>query len=371
MRQRAVAGLGESLAPETSQDPGVNEFVRGVVPKMAEVALRCEELFEAPLSVLGPGVEASCVFSQVQILCILCNAFFGTLLKQPAGDFPPVPNFRTLFPEGTLMPFYMVYFTQAVTRLKKLCKSKVAISVSRLVATAFPDWAASTVPLMAAVVVTKSTPMEISTCEGHVNFANERLGGHLYGGAVAQEEILCAFRPELCISTFVCARLQPNEAVVVRGARKWSAAAGYGRTVKCVALSQKDSSPATVLCMDAQYGARGRSKEDIDRDLGKAWLAFGAVNSVSTGRWGSGMFAKNPELTFLQQYAAASQRRLTALHYACFDNEAEYEDSQLFCAHVARTQMTVGQLYTAMLAWRDSTTTSLLDFVTAYSATTH
>ena len=62
--------------------------------------------------------------------------------------------------------------------------------------------------------------------------------------------------------------------------------------------------------MDAQYGCLARSKSDVDRDLIKAFAAFGVCPSVSTGRWGAGMFAKDPDLTFLQQFLAGSERSL-------------------------------------------------------------
>ena len=47
------------------------------------------------------------------------------------------------------------------------------------------------------------------------------------------------------------------------------------------------------------------------------------VSSVSTGRWGAGMFAKNPKLTFLQQYLAACEANVEYMDYHCFDHENE------------------------------------------------
>ena len=50
------------------------------------------------------------------------------------------------------------------------------------------------------------------------------------------------------------------------------------------------------------------SRRNIDRDLGKAWAAFGKTRNeiIVTGNWGCGVFGGNPVFKFLQQVCAAS-----------------------------------------------------------------
>ena len=192
----------------------------------------------------------------------------------------------------------------------------------------------------------------------HVNFANERLSGHLFGGAVAQEEILMATRPELIAASLFCEKLHPEEVVIVRGTKRFSKASGYGRTVKCCPLNKvvgarkQQREDVAILCMDAQYGAVGKDETEILRDLNKAYLAFsrgGQQGGVSTGRWGAGMFAKSPRLTFVQQFLAAVEADIPAFDYAVFDNLAEKQEFEHFVSSVEGC--TVGQLFNKLIRY--------------------
>lgn len=189
-------------------------------------------------------------------------------------------------------------------------------------------------------------------------------------GAIAQEEILFSMRPELAVTAILCERLRDNEVVCVSGTRWFCAARGYGRKVVCEPFAQSKRDAKTILCMDAQYGCLGKSKAEIDRDMFKGLCAFSGpgVQSVSTGRWGAGMFAKHPELTFLQQVIAASEAELKLLKYACFDQEAEGKAFSAFLKMCDEMQPTVGSLCAALLASANRVNRSaqkLLDFIAA------
>lgn len=333
-----------------------------VVPRMCRIAMDGPRLFRDAIPLLRKGEAATVVVSRDKVLCLMCNAFFCTLRDQSekaSFAFPVVPHFRSLFPCNTLMPFFQMYFREATREYESQALTQSCIVISRLRPTGeLPAWAhMDDIPLLGveAVHITEGEGIEDVEADGHANFANERLGGHIFGGAVAQEEILCGFRPELCVAIMMCERMGKDEVIVVTGAKKYSKPQGYGRSVEAIPLQPHDAPQPQVriLCMDAQYGATGRKPGEVDRDLVKAWLAFGGpgVRSVSTGRWGSGMFCKSPILTFLQQYLAASARRLQSFHYACFDSHAEAHHLRDFVSVASKEGKSVGFLYRLLLEW--------------------
>jgi hypothetical protein len=86
---------------------------------------------------------------------------------------------------------------------------------------------------------------------------------------------------------------------------------------------------------------------------------------------GAGMFAKHPELTFLQQFLAASERGLSLFRYACFNNNEEAKGLRSFLAQVRQlpeNKATVSRLYEALLGMAKETPRpiSQLDYVIKY-----
>ncbi len=283
------------------------DFARNVVPRMASLVEKTQMLVRGVKCSTKNSLSTICI-SRLQALCLLCNAFFD-LLQENEGDFPPLPNFKTVRYGHPLWPFFEHYFAVATLIPEEELANEVVV-ISRLQRTRDDvNLSQSARPMIRPAISCKVTIESALDCDAHVNFANAFLSGHLFQGAIAQEEILFAMRPELCACAILCERMCDDEAVAVTGTRQYSNAIGYGRRVKCQPLDEPTRHPSTILCIDAQYGCLGRSKSDMDRDLFKALTAFKGptVRTVSTGRWGCGMFAKHPELTFLQQWIAASE----------------------------------------------------------------
>ena len=62
----------------------------------------------------------------------------------------------------------------------------------------------------------------------HLDFANQYLGGGVLHRGCVQEEILFLTFPELLAAKAICAKMQPSEAVVIVGAKRYSKYVGYG-----------------------------------------------------------------------------------------------------------------------------------------------
>jgi hypothetical protein len=208
------AMLEEHLAVDDS-------FAKKVVARMAEVVFRSSELL-SNISLLPAGQCTTVSVSRLQVLCLMCNAFFGLLQRQGANGegFPPVPRFTTLKRGHPLWPFFEHYFSEAILLPPHTLQGQIVLS--RVVERMEPDLLASTQSLLGCVFVSEDETIEdASDCDAHVNFANCMLSGHLFGGAIAQEEILFSFRPELCVTAILCEKMSDKEVVVISGARRW------------------------------------------------------------------------------------------------------------------------------------------------------
>jgi len=83
------------------------------------------------------------------------------------------------------------------------------------------------------------TPLEvraegaIEDASGHrqVDFANQYLGGGVLTGGCVQEEIRFALAPELLMGMILSPRMNPEEAIVLRGTERFSRTRGYARSL--------------------------------------------------------------------------------------------------------------------------------------------
>lgn len=63
------------------------------------------------------------------------------------------------------------------------------------------------------------------------DFANEYIGGGAAKYGDVQEEILFAIYPELFVSQLFLERMDPHEAIYLKGAKKYSDYLGYGTSL--------------------------------------------------------------------------------------------------------------------------------------------
>ena len=169
-----------------------------------------------------------------------------------------------------------------------------------------------------------------------VDFANEYIGGGALSGGCVQEEILFAIEPELTVSMFFMEVMNDNDAIGIFNTIQYSKYDGYGYNFTYAGSLIDENSEIKkhkIIAIDAMdlrrtsyfYFHNQISKNEINRDIHKAYVGFNLINfdkttkkTIATGNWGCGAFNGNHELKFLQQWIAASYAKIERLDYYTF-----------------------------------------------------
>ena len=163
----------------------------------------------------------------------------------------------------------------------------------------------------------------IEDAAGHlqVDFANRFLGGGVLTGGCVQEEMRFSVSPELLAAMIVSPVMEPREAVLVHGAGRFAATAGYGHKMRYAgpfdddAPRLDDGTPDVALvAIDALDFRRGDAATQyapaaLLREVEKARAGFlrdARGLPVATGNWGGGAFLGDPALKAVIQWIAAS-----------------------------------------------------------------
>ncbi|KAF8924154.1 hypothetical protein BGZ58_002106 [Dissophora ornata] len=195
------------------------------------------------------------------------------------------------------------------------------------------------------VTVDSMTPIEEAPQGAlQLDFANRNIGGGTLEKGAVQEEIRFMVCPELIISRLFCQQMEANEAVLIKGAERYSNYVGYSKTFEWYS-NHRDSTPRdklgrrwTEICaIDARpFRSRISRLEQFDRhyclrEINKAIVGFrispinasewgmarqdddGDVSAstaryrpIATGNWGCGAFGGHLQLKFVLQWIAAS-----------------------------------------------------------------
>ncbi|KAG0213815.1 hypothetical protein BGX28_003489 [Mortierella sp. GBA30] len=192
------------------------------------------------------------------------------------------------------------------------------------------------------VRVDPDSPLEDDAPIGalQLDFANKAIGGGVLGRGSVQEEIRFVICPELIVSRLFTQQMQDNEAVLIKGAERYSNYNGYARTFAWHS-DHVDNTPRdklgrrkTEICAIDAYPFRTKtndqrldqfSEEYVLRELNKAIVGFrrSPITSsewglcraealsddtpqIATGNWGCGAFGGHLQLKFLIQLLAAS-----------------------------------------------------------------
>ncbi|KAF9570384.1 hypothetical protein EC968_001838 [Mortierella alpina] len=190
------------------------------------------------------------------------------------------------------------------------------------------------------VRVERDSPLEDDSPLGalQLDFANKVIGGGVLDRGSVQEEIRFVICPELIISRLFIQRLQENEAVLIKGAERYSNYNGYARTfewhsdyVDTTPRDQLGRRKTEICAIDAlPFKSQDQrleqfSEEYVLRELNKAVTGFrrspltasewgrckaeGPIATtplIATGNWGCGAFGGHLQLKFLIQLLAAS-----------------------------------------------------------------
>lgn len=316
------------------------------------------------LSTHTAGQSARTRLGRAEVAGWLAHLFLGTL-PQPAPDHPHL----------AVAPLLSAHWPQELAKLRCLLAyfDRIAeaapagtLEIERIVVAARSReaWLADASPLVPLQLHTQSAIEEAEGCR-QVDFANRFLGGGVLSGGCVQEEIRFAVAPELLVGLLVSPYMRDEEAIVLRGAERFSATRGYAQTLEFAGhfadpcARDPDGTPRIELvAIDAldyrrRDPSRQRTEADLLRELGKARAGFlgdAQLLPVATGNWGCGAFFGDPALKAVLQWLAASSEGRT-LRYFSF-GDVRVGDLAGFAEAARRRHGTVGALFQRLLAVR-------------------
>ncbi|BHF70128.1 hypothetical protein SprV_0301317800 [Sparganum proliferum] len=250
-----------------------------LLKKIADLALKLPDLVTQPIPLMKQNEESSISLSQMQIACLLANAFYctfpgrsGTNSRHQQPNFPAI-NFNTLFcaffPRGTEVPD-----DTEIERVDRQFRYKVekiicilhyfsrvlgeegpptgAVTFSRRCLNNLPDFESSDVRIGSVPFGTSST-CRIEDAGGdtmQVDFADPYIGGEFLRFGCVQEEIMCGMQPEILVGRLFLERLLPHEAALVIGAERFS---NYTALIQLMACAQAGKSLAYCTFGDESF----------------------------------------------------------------------------------------------------------------------
>ena len=156
----------------------------------------------------------------------------------------------------------------------------------------------------------------------------------------------------------LCETLEPDEAVILRGCKRFVEYSGYGDTFRFAGPhpNQRPDHIQEIIVIDACYSQQF-VKKIIDRDLNKAWAGFGKSNAenIVTGHWGCGVFGGDFFLKFLQQVCATMVLgpKMKRLDYSVYGDEPLAKQFQSLVNRLAETKKSVSDIYQLMIKYRE------------------
>jgi len=197
----------------------------------------------------------------------------------------------------------------------------------------------------------------------HTDFANMFLGGGVLEMGCVQEEIMFSVTPECLTGMLFCSRMRDDEAILIRGAERYSDYTGYAQTFEYVGnhddpapLDKTGHKDIDIICIDAVHYREPYKQFEpkyIKREANKAFVGFSSLPSTSnkpiaTGNWGCGVFRGNHQLKALIQLMAAAEAG-RPLEYCAFKTESVMQPLVNIHQYLVSQNITVGQVMRALL----------------------
>ncbi|CAG9764003.1 unnamed protein product [Ceutorhynchus assimilis] len=354
----------EDLSQEES-----DSFFTDMLPNIISLALGLPELLPSGIPLLKQNRNRSLSMSQLQIACLLANAFLCTFpwKKSTAATYPGV-NFISLF-----SAFARPKRNQCICeKLKSICNyfkrvtQNVPLGVVTFERKMIPR---SNMPRWDTLDNNLGNTKIHITSEGtiednglgflQVDFANKNIGGGVLRYGCVQEEIRFVICPELIISRLFVEQLANGESVIITGAERYNNYTGYGDTYEWAGDCQ-DETPfdvygrrkTTICVIDATRFDRPKDQFQSSmmiRELNKAYVGFSSrekhnLAPVATGNWGCGAFKGSKPLKILIQLMACSAANRNLVYYSFGDIELmeNFSDFHLF---LGKNQITIAQLW--------------------------
>ncbi|KAM4634994.1 poly(ADP-ribose) glycohydrolase isoform 1-T2 [Polymixia lowei] len=339
-----------------------------LLPKIAALALRLSDQVKKAIPLLKKGRSASITLSQVQISCLLANAFYCTFphrnTSNPSAEYHNYPtiNFNALFGNFSARKKEKLkaifHYFKVVTDDNDKPGGLVTFERHCLSDRDTPMWR-SCMETMSKLHVTSDGYIET---EGkgmlQVDFASSLIGGGVLSSGLVQEEILFLMNPELIVARLFTEKLEKNECLIIKGSQQFSCYSGFSDTFKWEG-SHKDLTSRDewgrlhrqILAIDAVNFKDRREQYSmlmVTRELNKAYCGFMAHGpndpDIATGNWGCGAFHGDLQLKAVIQLMAAAVAR-KGMAFFTFGNNTLTESLQELHHLLFTQRITVGKLY--------------------------
>ena len=349
-----------------------------IVPFLADIITNAPKEFKrVTVPLLLPGCRTNSAISRRHITIVLACLFFGLLefdyiLTPPTrgkrrgytiDDFPDL-SFAPIFINRNLFALQCLlgYFAMAHVQWdNKFAQGQVVIMRTSLSEDpnddlAVPSWSESQQAI--ADIYISNEAVDVVGSRIQIVNASEMIGKGSWGGPLTNEEIQMIVHPESIIASLICARLDPNECVVVLGAARISQYTGVGSNIRytgpCVdpleiaVQNGRSIIRHAMVFIDASNKTDATSQciYDFNRDLNKAYCGFAAIDAcmqVSCAHWTYGFNGGHVQVRFLQLLLAASHAD-KQLVYHTNNPDIEPKIEQLY-DWIQERQLTVGDLY--------------------------
>jgi len=351
------------------------------LPSIQEWALD-EQYLGKEIEVLPAQTMHTVTLPAAQVRHILANSFFGYVGKgeKAINHRFGILNFWKLYTIDDkvsiarilclLCYFYTVkidFDPNHIISFQRISLYSPPPQSSGYTGTIPPDWQNIPTPINTDLIHMHNGRMEDATeATAFVDFANRDLHIHQVIASATQEEVLFSCCPEAFPGILFCERLQDNEAIIIRGCRRFCDYTGYLYTFNFKKAFIPPLPPQDIIAIDAVYASHFREAQNI-RDLNKAFLGFlqcaGNNNKISTGYWGCGAFGGDKVHKFLQQVCVSTVTN-AELHFSAYQETTTWQQLQFILQELREIGATVSEVFTIIISYKNNKKT-FFDYMTA------